>query len=206
MPSPVVLESESGGLFLMARVLGVEPPFQGSGFLGVLVPGRCPGLRWVRPLASRLAFGGPIRRVMRWATMGVVFGGHVPRSLPWATMGQAFGLWVSCSQGDALGYDGSGLWPLGVMFPGRCPGLRWVRPLAFGGPIRRAMPWVAMGDAFELLRCFSSRGAGFEPGFFFGCAAFEVFGVFGEGLEHIADDLVGQLAEFFEDQALCLRL
>ena len=86
--------------------------------------GRCPGLRWVRPLA----FGGPIRRAMPWATMGEAFGlwGFYPQGdalglwvfcsqgMPWATMGKAFGLWVgvwgSYPQGDALGYDGSGLW------------------------------------------------------------------------------------------------
>jgi hypothetical protein len=96
----------SQGVALGCDGSGLWPWVCVTGLPGVGFPGRCPGLRWVRPLALGLRDGSS--------------GCWVPRALPWAAMGQALG----------LGFALTGL--PGVGFPGRCPGLRWVRPWALG--------------------------------------------------------------------------
>src|SRR5215475_661031 len=72
----------------------------------------------------------------------LVCGCPVPRAMPWATTFGAFGagkgksLWMSCPQGDALGYHIRRLWRgqrkkfVDVLSPGRCPGLSHSAPLA----------------------------------------------------------------------------
>src|SRR5215475_661030 len=75
-------------------------------------------------------------------------------------VGGLFGLWMSCPQGDALGYHIRRLWRgqrkkfVDVLSPGRCPGLPHSAPLArakekvCGCPVPRAMPWAITFGAF----------------------------------------------------------
>jgi hypothetical protein len=105
-------------------------PRQGEGNLGWLVRGRCPRLRWLRPLAWESGYDGPSARCGRPRPERLLHSSRRATPSERRTQTKYFaptGQSIECAR-EHFGLPCQGEGDLGWLVRGRCPRLLWTLP------------------------------------------------------------------------------